>query len=141
MKTLILYATKSGAARECAELLAERVKGSVALPLSMQLPKIADYDTIIVGSGVRIGKMYKPARALMVKQLDILLTKRIAIFLCNAYPATQQTVIDKNIPQPLIEHAVCIESLGGKPPFKNPDNQDWVRWENMSALLQSLGAG
>lgn len=61
MKTLLLYATKSGAARECAELLAKELTDCTVCDLRHAIPNPELFDTIIVGSGIRFGKIYKPA--------------------------------------------------------------------------------
>ena len=59
MGTLILYATKSGATSECADLLAQKIK-CVADDLGKTVPDISSFETVIIGSGIRMGKIYKP---------------------------------------------------------------------------------
>lgn len=52
MRTIIVYATKSGASRECAELLATKLTDCYICDLSKQVPDIKSYNTVILGSGV-----------------------------------------------------------------------------------------
>lgn len=136
MRTLILYATKSGASRECAELLAKKIADCSICDMAKQIPDIASFDTLIVGSGVRMGKIYKPAKNFIEKHMDVLLSKKTALYFCNAYPDTLQETIKKNIPQKLIDRAVCIKSLGGKPPFTSPKNQGWIMMDNVEAFVR-----
>lgn len=67
MALLILYATKSGASEQCAFLLAEYIPGSTLCNLESEKPDIENYDHIILGAGVRDGKLYKPVRDFIKK--------------------------------------------------------------------------
>lgn len=140
MQTLILYSTKSGASRECAELLATKIMDCSICDIAKSTPDIESFDTLIVGSGVRMGKIYKPAKNFIDKNIDVLLSKNTAFYLCNSYPDTLQKAIDNNIPQKIIDGAICIKSLGGKPPFTSPKNQDWILMDNVNALVQAVTA-
>ena len=140
MRTLILYSTKSGASRECAELLATKIEDCSVCDIRKSTPDIESYDTLIVGSGVRMGKIYKPTKNFIDKNTDILLSKNTAFYLCNSYSDTLQKVIENNIPKKLVDTAICIKSFGGKPPFTSPKNQDWVLVDNINALAQAVTA-
>jgi len=140
MRTLILYSTKSGASRECAELLATKIADCSICDIAKNTPDIGGYDTLIVGSGVRMGKLYKPAKNFIDKNIGMLLSKNTAFYLCNSYSDTLQKVIDNNIPKKLIDTAICIKSFGGKPPFTSPKNQDWILMDNINALVQAVTA-
>ena len=137
MKTLIIYATKSGAARESAELLAAKLGNCTLCNASKPLPAI-DADALIIGSGVRMGKIYRPAKNFIQKNSRLLLSKKLAFYLCGAYPETLQDAIEKNIPKDLARHAVRIENLGGKPPFSSPRDQNWLRMEGVEALVSAM---
>jgi menaquinone-dependent protoporphyrinogen oxidase len=138
MKSLIVYSTKSGASRECAELLATRIKNCSIFDLSKQVPSLESFDILIMGSGVRMGKIYKPMKNFLEKNAKALLSKKTAFFLCNAYPDTFQKVIEKNIPKELVDNAVCIEAFGGIPPFTVPKNRDWILLDHVDHLIQSI---
>ena len=118
MKILILYASKTKATEECAKELASRLENCTVQELSKPLPALSEYDTIIIGSGVRIGKLYRPVQRLLRKEQEQLCTKRLAFFLCNAVPESFDKTVEQNIPATLRNAAVCIRSFGGKPPFK-----------------------
>ena len=59
---MIGYATKSGAARECAELLKQKLAECDMIDMERNSVNPAEYDIVIIGSGVRMGKLYKPVR-------------------------------------------------------------------------------
>lgn len=116
MKTLIVYATKSGASQECAERLGKEIKDTVIMNIEQNKPNIEDFTHIIVGAGVRNDKMYKTIRDFLKKNEQDLLAKKMACFLCNSKPKTTADVIIASIPEAIREHAVKIVSFGGYKP-------------------------
>lgn len=134
MSILVLYATKTGATKECAELLSQKINCTIC-SIEQSIPNLENYDTVILGTGVRMGKLYKPIKNYMKQHLDILVKKRIAVFICNAYPDTFQKVIEKNLPIELVKQAVCIKSFGGKVPFSNRQNVDWLNSDNLNDFI------
>jgi len=135
MQTLILYASKSGATVEYANMLAKKLKNCTTYNLEQPTPDIVAFDMIIIGTGVRMGKIYKPVLNFIRQNLDLLITKTVAIYLCNAYPDTFQKALDKNIPIELINHSICIKSFGGKPPFTNPQKEAWLNMKNIDDFI------
>lgn len=134
MKTIILYATKSGAARECACRLAQKMECS-AYDLKEHIPNLENFDIIIIGTGIRMGKAYKPFSKFIKQNLSLLLSKKTAIYFCNAYPDTFMKAVEKNLPSELIEHSGCIKSFGGKAPFTASESMDWFRAEEAEDLI------
>ncbi len=138
MKTLIVYTTKSGASRDCAELLASKINNCFICDLSKQVPDIGSFDMVILGSGVRMGKIYKPMKNFIENNMQVLLVKKTAFFLCNAYPDTWKKTVEKNIPKDLSDRAICIEPLGGIPLFTSPKNGNWILSEHVDRLVQAV---
>ncbi|MNC37728.1 Protoporphyrinogen IX dehydrogenase [menaquinone] [compost metagenome] len=138
MRTLILYASKSGASREYAELLWARLADCAICDITKDLPDMEPYDTLILGSGIRMGKLYRPVRSFMRKNMSLLLSKNIAFYLCNAYPDSLQKAIETNIPKPLRDQAACISSFGGKPPFTSLKNLEWVRMDKVASFVKTI---
>ena len=71
MKILILYASKNGVTRECAETLCELLKKHDEVTLcsvkDSPLPSPADFDVAIVGSNIRMGLMNKEIKKYLKK--------------------------------------------------------------------------
>ena len=75
MKTLILYATKYGAAYEIARRIAERIDGAVIHNLKQDgMPPLEEFDCVIAGSSVYVGMIRKEAKAFFTKNTAALLT-------------------------------------------------------------------
>lgn len=60
MKNLIVYATKHGTAKKCAEMLKTRLNGETVLANVKETPPdLEDFDTVVLGGSIYIGKMQK----------------------------------------------------------------------------------
>jgi len=139
MRTLIAYATKSGACRECADVLAEGSDDSTVCDLRESMPDIAGYDMILIGTGIRFGKAYKPFRAFLEKNASALLTKRLAFFICNKFVNDLQGVAEKNIPIELRNAAIRISAFGGKPPFGKA-KEGWMLTDEVDRFIRAVKA-
>lgn len=96
------------------------------------------FDVIILGTGVRMGKIYKPASNFIRKNIEQLAQKKIAIFFCNAYSNTFDNAVEKNLPFELVQQAICIKSFGGKPPFSHPQNMNWLNKDNLNSFIATI---
>lgn len=120
MAVLVLFATKTGATAQCINVLSEQLPDCTTCNLESSKPDIGEYDRIILGAGVRDGKIYKPIRDFIKKNHDELLSKDMGYFICNEKQKETVEIIEKNIPSDLREAAVCIESFGGYKAYKAP---------------------
>ena len=115
MRTLILYASKYGFTADCANLLCEKLSGEVivldieSLKQPVSLP---DYDRVILGSSVYVGKISKELREFSMKNLDELLGKEIGLFLCCALTENVDKFLKNNFPPKLLHHAIVIKTFG-----------------------------
>jgi menaquinone-dependent protoporphyrinogen oxidase len=120
MAVLIVYATKSGATKQCVNVLSEELPNCTACNIEMEKPSIEEFDRIILGAGVRDGKIYKPIRDFIKKNHSELLKKRMGYFICNEKPKETIEIIERNIPADLKEAAICMESFGGYKAYAAP---------------------
>ncbi|RDB63837.1 hypothetical protein C1878_03300 [Gordonibacter sp. 28C] len=138
MKTLVAYSTKSGASRLCAEHLAERLPAATLADLSCDQPDPTGFDAVVVGSGVRMGKFYKPALRFLSANEQALSSTPLILFTCNAYPDTFDKALRDNVPQSLLGHARCALSLGGLPPFRKVPFSEWANTKAIDHLCAEL---
>lgn len=113
MKTLIAYASKSGTAKRCAELLHERIPDSTLCDLLADLPDPAAYDRIVVGSGVRMGRIHKHASAFLTQYADVIAARPHAFFITNSFTAQSGSILEASFPEALRNTARAACSLGG----------------------------
>lgn len=116
MKTAILYATRTGTTKKCAEYLCNALGGAELFDLKTSRCDLSKYDTVIIGGGVRIGRIAKPASKFLVQNKDALLGKKLGLFLCAGFMDEEniKKQIELNFPPELLSHASAAACLGGE---------------------------
>ena len=116
MKILILYATKNGNTRFCAEYLANRLnvhhEATVCDVEENPLPPDA-YDAIVLGSSIRMGRIRKAMKAYLKTYCDLLSARPTAFFFCCGYPKHADEYAETELPRKL-QCALGIHCFGGE---------------------------
>lgn len=117
MKTLIAYATKYGATKECAERISKKLSGDVTLhDLDKSIDiDLAPYDCVVVGCSVYMGKPRKSAKKFCEKYASALLGKRLGLYMC-CIQDIKKTVLQQfelAFPKALMENAAVMGRFGG----------------------------
>lgn len=123
-RTLIAYASKSGTAKEAAEKLAALIPDSVSVDLTKEKPDVSEYDAVIVGGGVRMGKMHKIATKFIAENAGQLSSLKTGYFITNSFADSVEGIFDAALPEGLKENARIYASLGGRmdiDKLKGPD--------------------
>ena len=115
MKIVIAYSSKSGTVRECAEALAEKLApNEVTLAdLSINPPDISEFDIVIVGGYVRMGKISKAMTKFVLDNNSLLERTMHAFFLCCGLPESTEYYFEKVIPRPLLNNSISNTCFGG----------------------------
>ncbi|WP_058235160.1 flavodoxin domain-containing protein [Devriesea agamarum] len=86
MSIVIVYASHTGATQTLAErlavVLAEMGYAAEAIDVERD-PDPATYDAVVLGSGIRIGKIEKSASTWVSAHRDTLATRPLALFTCS----------------------------------------------------------
>ena len=114
MKTLIAYASKTGASEKCARMLAERIPDSTLCDLCREKPDPNAYEQVIVGGGVRMGALHVDARQYLDGCKPVLLQKRLGLYLCAGFAEKSGEIFANNVDPELRAHAVACECFGGE---------------------------
>lgn len=114
MNILIAYASYNNTTGECAQLLADKLPGSHVVNLSKRNIDISNYDTIIIGSCVRFNNIHKVTVNFIKDNLDILMKKNTAIYLCCGFPEKINQYLLHNYPKKLLNKSVSIQCFGGR---------------------------
>lgn len=75
-KVAVVYSSKSGTTKICAEYIAAQIVGSQLINLNEVIPDISAYDAVLIGSGIRMAKMYKPVKKFLAKNSQLLNSKK-----------------------------------------------------------------
>jgi menaquinone-dependent protoporphyrinogen oxidase len=113
MKTLLVYASKNGFTGKAAGLLAQKLAGDVQMVdlVREKAPDPAGYDTVVVGGSVYMGKVQPQVSAFLQQNTDVLLQKKLGLFLCCARLEQLEEQMKAAFPEPLYSHGVR-EHLG-----------------------------
>ena len=116
MRTLIVYAGKTGTTRACAEELALRVKDAVCCDLNRENPSPEGYDAVVLGGSVRMGLIHAKARAYVKRYAPVLAGKKLALFVCSCDITKKrvQEYLAQAYPAALVKQAIFADSLGGE---------------------------
>jgi len=114
MKTIILYATKYGAAAEISQRIAGRISGAVVCNLKEKdIPSLSDFDCIIIGSSVYAGNIRKEAKTFLQQNANVLSEKKLGLFLCGLDKSSKNKYFEANFPQDILQAAKEKSFLGG----------------------------
>ena len=114
MKTIIIYAGKTGTTEKCAKLLENKLKKVKVVNLKKENVDIAEYDLIIIGSNIRFGKTDKLVKKFLNDNIDLLKTKKVAYYICCGFPNNANEHFETNFTKSLLEDAICYDTFGGE---------------------------
>lgn len=117
LKTLIVCATKYGATRICAEKIARSLpqKADIVQLGKDSVPPLSEYDAVILGSSVYMGRMRKEMAVFAKKNEAALLEKKLALFLCCIQDLEEplKAQMESGFSKKLMSHACACRGLGG----------------------------
>ncbi|HEQ71488.1 MAG TPA: hypothetical protein ENN69_03275 [Spirochaetia bacterium] len=117
MKTLVYYASKTGALAECVEKMLPLLKGDVTVirhGKDGKNPDPAAYDRVLLGGSVHAGKIQSAIRKYAQKNLPGLLQKKVGLFLCSLTPPEKaDNYFAENWPLQLVKAAAARGLFGG----------------------------
>jgi len=117
MKTIIIYDSKYGYTAKCVDELATMLNGKVKkVNLNKLKPvDLAEYDTVIIGSPVYMGKIRKSIADFCQNYLNVLLPKKIGLFNCCLETEEKAlTQLNKCFPEEIVAVAKVKEYFGGE---------------------------
>lgn len=116
MKLLIAYATKTGTTRECAEKLGEYFSGHnvVIADLEKETPQVADFDVVVIGSHVRVGKIHKRVKQFVSDNEVVLANKKVGLYLCCCFSDAADDYFKKNFSETLLARSIANLCFGGE---------------------------
>lgn len=112
MKTLIIFASKNGATEKAAHQIANKMTHDTkVINVKKMTPQLlAEYDNIVLGTSIYIGKIRREMDKFVNLNQANLQTKPLSIFLICGMK--DQAVFESNFPDKLIEHAEFTGFLG-----------------------------
>lgn len=98
MDTLILFSSKYGSTKKCAEYLSEKIKGSVVMNLAENEPNLDCFENVFIGGAVYNGKLSPNIRKFLSANEKTLKNKNLFIWINCVTRLSYDDVISKDIP-------------------------------------------
>lgn len=116
MKTLIVYGTKYGYAKECASHLKTLLSGDVEMAEAASAVNLSvpTYDQVIIGGSIYMGKVQKSVRDFCIQHEAVLAEKKVGLFLCCGLPENFAQNLEAAFPETLRKRAASTECFGGR---------------------------
>lgn len=114
MKTLIIYASKTGTTEKCAKEINRKLKDSKIVNILNQNEDINEYDLIIIGTPIRMGMIDKKIRKFLISNIENLKLKKVAYFICCGFNENWKSYYEQNIPKDLLDTAIIYDTFGGE---------------------------
>lgn len=148
-KTLIAYQTKQGASKQAAEKIAQTLQEKFHLEVDLvDLDKqntldLAQYSNIVVGAGVRGGRIYGKATRLLKNDL---VDKKVAFFVSSSWAGTpgshdnaKARLVDKPMAKFPKLNIVSTEAFGGRIRYFRRTMLDSTDPTKVEAWAEELG--
>ncbi len=117
MRNLIVYSTKYGFVRKCVSKLKLKLNNETEIvdAASKQFPDLDNYNCVILGGSIYAGKIQNNLTKYIKKNLEKLLLKNIALFVCSgAEEVKAEPYLKSSFPEKLFNHARSKEVFGGE---------------------------
>ena len=114
MKTLIIYASKTGTTEKCAKEINRQLKDSEMVNILNQNEDINKYDLIVIGTPIRMGMIDKKIKKFLINNIENLKSKKVAYFICCGFNENWKSYYEQNIPKDLLDTAIIYDTFGGE---------------------------
>ena len=127
MNLLIIYTTRTGTVETSLDILEKYIPQAKItrcnLCVSDDIPTLEDYDIVLVGSSIKMGKIHKKIKSFIGENHERLLKLKVGYFLCLGFVDLFDEYMVKNFPRDLRDNAISITCFGGD---MNPDKHTGI---------------
>lgn len=118
MDTVIVYDTNYGTSEKVAQILGEQICGAVELVnvKDIEIVDLDDVDRLIIGCGIKAGKITKRLKSWMDKNESKILDKNIYIYICALENVEEkiENLIKSNFSNQILEKSLFSTCVGGE---------------------------
>lgn len=116
MNILIVYATRGGVSRTCAEMLMEKLQARhdvTCCNVEESAPSPKVFDVVVVGGSIRMGRLNKKLKKYMKEHRETLANMPAAAFICCGFPIDLEDYVETQLPRNL-EFSLGVHCFGGE---------------------------
>lgn len=116
MKTIIIYGSTYGYAKDCANELSKQIKGEVLLVnvSTDTIPSIDEFDNVVIGGSIYMGMISKKIKTYCTSNVDLLKEKRVGLFICSGLAEDVEKNTKNAFSEELLKKAISVEYFGGE---------------------------
>ena len=117
MKYLIIFMSHHGTTKEIAMNMASNLGMEKTTLVDLgtdDLPDLNSFDTIIIGGSIHAGQIQMKIKKFCASHQNLLMNKRVGLFICGMEAAELQQEFDNAFPQWLRDHAISHGLFGGE---------------------------
>ena len=117
METLIVYTSRNGYSKECAQkIAAELGPGTDLVQIThAKLEKpLTHYDRVVIGGGIHAGSLSRKLTRFCRKNRDELRKKYLGLYICATNAEHKEEQFIKSYPKVLLESAAAKGWFGGR---------------------------
>ncbi len=117
MSTLIVYMSRHSTTEKVVEMIKRGLIDSEIEVVNLRKSKTPDlnkFDKIIIGGSIHAGTIQKRISKFCITDSDILLKKKLGLFICHMEIEKAKDEFDSNYPEVLRNHASANGLLGGE---------------------------
>jgi len=117
MKTLIVYASKHGCAKNAAEKMAQAFGDDTEVNDVRNFIRVdlEDFDRIIIGGSIHAGQIQGQIKTFVQRNLKLLLQKQLGLYICHMEEGDgAMKELTNNFPDQLLDHATAKGFFGGE---------------------------
>jgi menaquinone-dependent protoporphyrinogen oxidase len=158
MKTLIVFASSHGTTEKVARIIEKKIGEANSHVINLKKSSRTDldgYDRIIIGGSIHAGSMQGTIKSFCNKNLDILLEKEVALFMCGLNKPELENEFTNAYPPALRSHAITSKIIGGEYIFermniiekylikkiaKVTESESHLNYEKIDELITELSA-
>ncbi len=116
MKILIIYSTKGGVSKACANMLYDKLVGSFDVSvydINDNPPTPDGFDVVVIGGSIRFGRLNKKLKSYMKAHAKKLSEINTALFICCGFTESFEDYASMQIPKQIIP-SLGIHFFGGE---------------------------
>lgn len=128
MKTLVIYGSRRGTTKYCAELIVKTLgENSIIIDVNSKNIKsyLKSYDRIIIGANAFNFKLNRKVCSFIKGNLDIIIKKRIYLYICCSAKDEKDklSLYETSYPIELLKKAESMDNFGGR---LDLSNESWL---------------
>jgi len=143
MDTLIIYATKHGCAKKCADLLADGLAPDVTVlnikDKAARNPEFDRFQNVIIGGSIHAGQLQKSVKGFIRDHASVLKQKKLGLYLCHMEEGdSARKQFEENFPEDLRAHASAEGLFGGAFDFEKMNVLEKAIVKKVSGMDKSV---